>query len=148
MNTFTLITLALVGVYFVWLALFGLRKHRHLVQARILLGGHAVVELVHAQARQVIAEDNQRIGTAHGLELLLEGRERLGGATEPAAIVMETLMALEVGILPAFAYQAFFSEQIAIEARAGEKHEHFPGHRLVHHLGVSRCCRFAGLSAP
>jgi len=32
MSTFTLITLALVGVYFVWLALFGLRKHRHLVQ--------------------------------------------------------------------------------------------------------------------
>ena len=32
MTTFTLITLALVGVYFVWLAFFGLRKHRHLVQ--------------------------------------------------------------------------------------------------------------------
>ena len=32
MNTFTLITLALLGVYFVWLALFGLRQHRHLVQ--------------------------------------------------------------------------------------------------------------------
>ena len=32
MNTFTLTTLALLGVYFVWLALFGLRKHRHLVQ--------------------------------------------------------------------------------------------------------------------
>jgi hypothetical protein len=32
MNTFTLITLALLGVYFVWLALFGLRRHRHLVQ--------------------------------------------------------------------------------------------------------------------
>ena len=32
MNRFTLITLALIGVYFVWLALFGLRKHRHLVQ--------------------------------------------------------------------------------------------------------------------
>ncbi len=32
MNPFALITLALVGVYFVWLALFGLRKHRHMVQ--------------------------------------------------------------------------------------------------------------------
>ena len=32
MNHFTLITLALIGVYFVWLALFGLRRHRHLVQ--------------------------------------------------------------------------------------------------------------------
>lgn len=32
MNQFALITLALVGVYFVWLALFGLRKHRHMVQ--------------------------------------------------------------------------------------------------------------------
>ena len=32
MTAFTLITLALVGVYFVWLAFFGLRKHRHLVQ--------------------------------------------------------------------------------------------------------------------
>ncbi len=32
MNRFTLVTLALIGVYFVWLAFFGLRKHRHLVQ--------------------------------------------------------------------------------------------------------------------
>ena len=32
MNAFTLITLALLGVYFVWLAFFGLRRHRHLVQ--------------------------------------------------------------------------------------------------------------------
>ncbi len=32
MNQLALITLALVGVYFVWLALFGLRKHRHMVQ--------------------------------------------------------------------------------------------------------------------
>jgi hypothetical protein len=32
MSTFTLVTLALIGVYFVWLAVFGLRKHRHLVQ--------------------------------------------------------------------------------------------------------------------
>lgn len=32
MSTFTLVTLALIGVYFVWLALFGLRKHRRLVQ--------------------------------------------------------------------------------------------------------------------
>ena len=32
MSAFTLITLALVGVYFVWLAFFGLRRHRHLVQ--------------------------------------------------------------------------------------------------------------------
>ena len=32
MTTFTLITLTLIGVYFVWLAFFGLRKHRHLVQ--------------------------------------------------------------------------------------------------------------------
>lgn len=32
MNQFALITLALIGVYFVWLALFGLRKHRHMVQ--------------------------------------------------------------------------------------------------------------------
>ena len=32
MSTFTLVTLTLIGVYFVWLAFFGLRKHRHLVQ--------------------------------------------------------------------------------------------------------------------
>ena len=32
MQHFTLITFALIGVYFVWLAFFGLRKHRHLVQ--------------------------------------------------------------------------------------------------------------------
>jgi len=32
MTAFTLITLVLVGVYFVWLAFFGLRRHRHLVQ--------------------------------------------------------------------------------------------------------------------
>lgn len=32
MQHLTLITLALIGVYFAWLALFGLRKHRHLVQ--------------------------------------------------------------------------------------------------------------------
>ena len=32
MQQLTLVTLALIGVYFVWLALFGLRKHRHLVQ--------------------------------------------------------------------------------------------------------------------
>ena len=32
MNQLALITLALVGVYFVWLALFGLRKHRRMVQ--------------------------------------------------------------------------------------------------------------------
>lgn len=32
MSRFTLVTLALIGVYFLWLAFFGLRKHRHLVQ--------------------------------------------------------------------------------------------------------------------
>lgn len=32
MTAFTLITLALIGGYFVWLALFGLRKQRQLVQ--------------------------------------------------------------------------------------------------------------------
>ena len=32
MNTLTLITLALMGVYFAWLALFGLRKQKPLAQ--------------------------------------------------------------------------------------------------------------------
>ena len=32
MQHLTLVTLALIGVYFAWLALFGLRKSRHLVQ--------------------------------------------------------------------------------------------------------------------
>ena len=32
MQPLTLVTLALIGVYFAWLALFGLRKHRHLAQ--------------------------------------------------------------------------------------------------------------------